>query len=174
VILEDSKVRVSTRQLAPHQSFTITGTAPFGTVLIRSDGPGLCGDSKGGSRIVGNSDPCLIPEGKTATFENTTAHTVAMLLVNVMQEKQPLTVNKVVLGPGKEIEDASERNDTLLIAMSPVQLRELHNLADESTWAPTKPKILKLNPNAATWMPPGTYHLKNLLATTCSFVTLEW
>jgi hypothetical protein len=150
------------------------GTAPLDTLLIRSDGTGLCGDSKGRSRIVANSDPCLIPEGKTATFESTSGHSVAVLFVNVLQEKQPLTVDKVVLGPGKEMEDASERNDTLLIAMSSVRLREVHNLADESRWVPSKTKILRLNQNTATGMRPGTYHLKNLLRTTCSFVSFEW
>lgn len=99
---------------------------------------------------------------------------VTVLVIDILRESQPLTVELVELGPGKELQDASDRNETLVVAASPLQLRAVYNLGDESTWVPSRVEVLKLKSNTAAWMRPGTYHLKNLLQTSCSFVTVKW
>jgi hypothetical protein len=72
------------------------------------------------------------------------------------------------------IEDASDRNATLLVAISDCRFRDVRNLGDESEWTPSKPEIVAMSVGNVKWIRPGIHHFKNLGLATAKLVSIEW
>ena len=174
VLFANAKARISIVQVLPHLGYYVTAKIPFGSVVIRLDGPGVCGDAKGSSRVIVTGDPCLVHSGEKASFPNTSGHAVQMLIIDLMSKHQALTIEKHTLAPGRELEDASERNETLVIAKSPVRLRETRDSRDDSKRVSGKAEVINLKPLTVSWLQPGTYAFTNLLTIPSSFVLVEW
>lgn len=173
-----SKARLLHVDLLPGQSYRVTGAAKFGAVVIWLSGSGVCGESSETSsrvgRVIKSDDPCLVPNGGAKVFRNTTDRAIPMTIVEVLQQDQPLTVLKGVLKPLAELVDASERNYTLLIALTPLRLRAVRESTETSGATSTKTKILQLGAKDTFWLEPGIYSLTNMLHRKCLFVTVEW
>jgi hypothetical protein len=55
---------------------------------------------------------------------------VPLVLINVVAETQSLTIESTTLARNQELEDASDRNATLLVAITSLRLRDVRNLTD--------------------------------------------
>lgn len=57
-----------------------------------------------------------------------------LLLIQLSAESQALTFEKFSLAGHRELEDGSDRNATMIVALGKIRLRTLKNLGDESEW----------------------------------------
>ena len=85
---------------------------------------------------------------------------------------QELTVGPFVLN--NAIENASDRNATLLVAVTDARFSDTRNLGDESEWIPSKPNIIVMNYGSVRWIRPGIHHFKNFGPITARLVSIEW
>ena len=85
---------------------------------------------------------------------------------------QDLTLEALTVS--NALEDASDRNDTLIVALAPVQLRDVWNIGDESQWRPSKPEVIRMGAGDVKWIRPGIHHFSNLQPTPARFVFIEW
>ncbi len=97
-----------------------------------------------------------------------------LLVVKVKMATQGLTINPVRLKSAQGLDDASGRNMTLLIALSPVHLSDVVNLGDESQWHPSKPRTIVLRKGQTQWLRAGIHHLQNSGGQLADFITVEW
>jgi hypothetical protein len=111
---------------------------------------------------------------ESAIFVNDADGPKRLITVEPKETIQELTVEKTVLAPNQKLQDASELNDTLLIAVTGVNLRDVRNLGDESHWKSSRPVFVRLRSGAVAWLKPGMHELKNVSSRSCEFVTVEW
>jgi hypothetical protein len=113
-----------------------------------------------------------LPSGAEMQLLNESQSIARLIVVDVKAASQPLTIDS--LSVPSSLEDASDRNETLLVAVSPLQIRHTWNLGDESRWVPSKPDVLRMSQGEVRWIRPGIHHFKNLLRRPADFVLLEW
>lgn len=116
----------------------------------------------------------FVPPGRSVTLTSASSATRRFLIVDIRQATQRPTAQAIFLQDGHELQDASDRNETLLIAVSPVILRDIANRGSESEWLPGKPSIIRLQVGQVAWIPAGTHHLKNLSRQEAKLVAVEW
>lgn len=120
-------------------------------------------------------DTRVIPGKQALTLEDSYAQAAPIVLVRIDTATQSLTITKTNLAPSAQSEDASDRNDTLVIALSPLTLRDVRDLGEEDEpWKSAPPATLSLSPGQTSWLNPGMHRLTNLAQTKASFVTIEW
>lgn len=115
-----------------------------------------------------------IPGSKDTVITAESEDSAPLVVVNVKTEQQELTVEAQRLAPSQSLEDASDRNLTLTVAVSSVCLRDVVNLGDESAWRPSPPVVLRIRAGQTRWLGAGTHHLRNCGSQDAEFVTLEW
>jgi hypothetical protein len=98
-----------------------------------------------------------------------------LVIVNVRRARQAQTFDQVELDPGKAMEDASSRNETLLVALSPIRLRDIMNHSDEGE-PPSygEPHSVALEAGKTAWLQPGMHQITNIGGSIAKFVTIEW
>jgi hypothetical protein len=161
-------------QLPPGKSYIIRAPS-HGSVWVAIDGATVVNrGTSGGLLRVFAGDTGFVPGDRTATLSNEGSRPATLVIVAIKTAEQQPTVEAVFLKGEQELKDASERNETLLIAVSPQVLQDITNTGDESEWVPSKPVTLRLRPCAVTWIKGGTHHLKNLASAEARFVTIEW
>jgi hypothetical protein len=100
---------------------------------------------------------------------------VSLVAVNIVTAAQALTFDSLEILPRKELEDGSDRNDTLLVALAPLKLREVRDLSDEDEpWKSGPPRMIELEKGQFTWLKPGVHRLRNTGNSAARFVTIEW
>jgi hypothetical protein len=116
-----------------------------------------------------------ISSGESLELAPTKATAPRLLLVDIVASSQALTIEATKLSPHQELEDASDRNETLLIALNNMQLRDERDLAEEGEpCKPSLPKVIRLNSGHSVWLKPGMHRVRNTGNSTASFVTVEW
>ncbi len=98
-----------------------------------------------------------------------------LVIVNVKRARQAQTFDHVELGLGKIMEDASARNETLLVALDSLRLHDLIDQADEgepSNYG--KPQLIELRAGQTAWLQPGIHQIINIGGSMAGFVTIEW
>lgn len=99
----------------------------------------------------------------------------SLVLITIKNTYQDLTIEDTVLTHRQELEDASDRNVSLLVAISPMQLRDVRDQNGEGeSWKSSNPTIIKLSAGQTVWLPPGMHRFRNLGDSTAHFVTIEW
>ncbi len=97
------------------------------------------------------------------------------VVVDVFKTAQPLTITIEDLAVRQDLEDASARNQTLLIALASFQIRDERDLADEGEpWKPSRAKLLQLHQGEAVWLKHGMHLLHNTGNADARFITIEW
>ena len=100
---------------------------------------------------------------------------VSLVLIKVVTATQPLTIETTTLARNQELEDASDRNTTLLIAIVPLRLSDVRDQADaDEPWKSGSQKTIELQQGQTTWLMRGMHRLRNSGNTTIRFVTVEW
>lgn len=100
---------------------------------------------------------------------------VSLILIKVVTTTQPLTIETTTLARNHELEDASDRNTTLLIAIDPLRLRDVLDLAaPDGPWKSGSQKTIELEQGQTSWLRRGMHRLRNSGNNTVRFVTVEW
>jgi hypothetical protein len=81
------------------------------------------------------------------------------------------TLAETTLEPGQSLKESTNRDDTLLIAISTGELQ--HEGSTSKTQA-TLGSVLTLQPGAVNWLPEGRHQLTNIGTTAARFVTVEF
>jgi hypothetical protein len=101
--------------------------------------------------------------------------TIPLVLVEVVSARQPLTIKATTLAPNQELEDASDRNSTLLVAVAPLRLRDVSDLAEEGEpWKSGPQRNIELQKGEAAWLKEGMHRVRNAGNSVARFVTIEW
>jgi hypothetical protein len=96
-------------------------------------------------------------------------------LVEVVSARQPLTIEATTLAPNQELEDASDRNSTLLVAIAPLRLRDVSDLAEEGVpWKAGPQRRIELQKGETAWLNKGMHRVRNAGNSVARFVTIEW
>jgi len=100
-----------------------------------------------------------------------------LLLVHVRSGHQPLTIQVNSLQKEETLEDASQRNRTLVVALSPLCLLYQRNVAaeeDQVRWLPEKPRTIRMQEGQTRWLRAGIFRLKSCQTQAFQFITVEW
>ncbi len=100
---------------------------------------------------------------------------VPLVLVEVITARQPLTIQATTLVSNQELEDASDRNSTLLVAIEPLRLRDVSGLAEEGEpWKAGPQRKIELQKGETVWLKQGMHRVRNAGNSVARFVTIEW
>lgn len=83
-----------------------------------------------------------------------------------------LTLAGATLDPRQSVDESEDREDTLLIAVTPVLLA--HDVDMGATRHRSSSTQLELHPGEATWLPAGKHQLRNLSSRPVHFITVEF
>lgn len=98
-----------------------------------------------------------------------------LVLVNILSSSQPLSIESTSLAPQQQLEDASERNRTLLIALSDLLLRDERDLAEEGeAWRSSPARRIRLRSGNVVWLRHGMHRIRNTGNAAAKFITIEW
>jgi hypothetical protein len=114
-------------------------------------------------------------DGHTIDLANVSSIPVDLVLIRIDRTIQPLTIELGELNPSQQLEDASDRNDTLIVALIPVTLRDVRDLsAEDEAWKSAPATMIRIQAGKTAWLTPGMHRLRNLGATKARFITIEW
>jgi hypothetical protein len=129
----------------------------------------------GKSAILKAGDYQKIPGVQSLELSQSGPMPVPLVLIKVVTTIQPLTIETTTLARHQELVDASDRNTTLLIAIDPLRLRDVRDLADEDEpWKSGPQKTIELQEGQTAWLLRGMHRLRNSGKTATRFVTVEW
>jgi hypothetical protein len=166
--------------------------AKISIVQVTPDAPSkFRPDSSQGFIVVSLQDCLLIIDGRKESLRlgdfreakgdqvlqvaNASSTPASLVLVNVRSRSQQLTIIRSTLAPNQESEDASDRSTTLLVAIAPLRLRDVRDMAGEDeTWKSSKSKMIQLREGETEWLQPGMHRLRNIGSAQAQFVTIEW
>jgi hypothetical protein len=146
-----------------HQRFVIVALTDCSVVI---DGKMIV--LKGGefTEELGEVSLKLAPAGDT---------TPILVLVNILSSSQPLTIKSTKLEPQQQLEDASDRNRTLLIALSDLLLRDERDLAEEGEpWRSSPARRIRLRSGNVVWLRHGMHRVQNTGNASARYITIEW
>lgn len=136
------------------------------------------------SSLVLNGEPIFLKAGEHKTFlrqrhlqlSQSGENALPVVVVEVLAWKQELTIERCTLTAHQQQEDASDRNATLLIAITAVKLKDERNSGkgDDGPWIAGSKRNILLTPGASTWLKAGEHRIQNLRDTAAQFVTVEW
>ena len=173
VLLNDAKALVTQVELSAGQTYPVAEDQN-GTVWTALD-PIVLLEMKGGQqnqKRVNAGDAAIVHAGEHVGFRAERGLPARLVLVKPKTTQQDLTVEPFVLTGS--LEDASDRNATLLIAISNSRFRDTRNLGDESEWKPGKPDTITMRSGSVRWIRSGIHHFKNLGPTAARLVSIEW
>ena len=115
------------------------------------------------------------PAGTIADFKPAASASPQLALVQILKSPQPLTVVANSLAVHQGLEDASARNETLLIALDDFQISDERALTDEGKpWTSARAKSVRLRKGETTWLEPGMHRVQNVGSSNARFLTIEW
>lgn len=98
-----------------------------------------------------------------------------LALVEVVTSFQALTITSTSLAAHQDLEDASDRNQTLVVALDNLEIRDEQSLAAEGEpWKPSEIKIIRLQRGETGWLDHGKHRVRNAGSTVARFITIEW
>lgn len=98
-----------------------------------------------------------------------------LALVEVVASSQTLTITSHSLAAHQELEDASDRNQTLIVALDSLEISDEHNLAAEGEpWKPSEIRVIRLQRGGTGWLNHGIHRVRNARSTIARFMTIEW
>ncbi len=153
-------------------TYEIRATAAKGAVWIAIDPFEVVGDAETRAALPG--DTGTVPSGAKQEFRNVGRQAARLTIIEVKSAIQDLTVQVHNLTPGHALDEASESNDALIIAVTALKLREVWNLEKEDDWVPSKPIVFALDAGGVRWVAEGEHEFSNLLPVPIRFVTVEW
>lgn len=174
VLLDDSKAQVAAVNIPPAATYAAHTKAPKGAVWIAVGA--LEVTTGAATRTVLPGDAGTLPTGASLDFRNVSEMPVRLIVINVKSDINEPTVQTFGLAAGQTLEEASEANETLLVAVSGLKLRDVWNLEEDEgrPWRPSKPVLITIGPGDVRWVRAGTHEFTNLLSTKVRFVTIEW
>jgi hypothetical protein len=96
-------------------------------------------------------------------------------LVEVVASSQALTITSKSLASHQEMEDASDRNQTLVVALDSLEIRDKQDLAAEGQpWRASETRLIRLQRGETAWLNQGMHRVKNAGSTVAKFITIEW
>ncbi len=173
VVLNDAKALVTQIDISPGGTYKLP-EAQGGDVWTALD-PVILLTKKGGQQSqkrVRAGDAATVETGEQIEFRAGRGLPAHLVVVKPKMTQQELTVGPFVLSGS--LEDASDRNATLLVAISNCRFRDTWNLGDESEWTPSKPDIVVMKAGSVRWIRPGIHHFKNLGSSAARMVSIEW
>jgi len=173
ILLDDQKARATAIEVSLAEPYTLKADKR-GSVWVALD-PFILSKNKGGqksSKRVRAGDAEIVGSDEELQFRTESGLRARLVVIDPRMPHQELTVSPFTLS--SSIEDASERNATLLVAISDCRFRDVRNLGDESEWTPSKPQIVAMSVGNVKWIRPGIHHFKNLGLATANLVSIEW
>lgn len=129
----------------------------------------------GQSTTLKAGDYKKIPGTQSLELAQSGLTTVPFVLIKVVAATQSLTIEATTLARNQELEDASDRNATLLVAITSLRLHDVRNLADEGEhWKSGPQRTIELQQGQTVWLMQGMHRLRNSGNTATQFVTVEW
>jgi hypothetical protein len=159
--------------LEPHTPQQFRSTSNNGFVLIAFTNSSLLVNDQATTLRAGDSHQ--VRGSQMLDIVNTSALPSELVLIKVDTASQGLTLLQERLDMHQELEDASDRNDTLVVALTPIALRDVRDLADEDE--PLKssaPRTIVLQQGGSAWLAPGMHRLVNVGKVKARFITIEW
>lgn len=174
VVLEDSRARATTVEIPQSGTYTLQSNAAKGSVWVALEDARFVITDAGVSqnKTVSAGDTGKVPPGNSVQFQNEKQGPARLIIVDVKTSLQDLTVQAFSISGS--LLDASDRNETLIIALAPLRLRDVWNTGNESRWRPSKPEIIRMGAGDVRWIRPGIHHFSNQLRTLAKFVFIEW
>jgi hypothetical protein len=164
--------QVSRIQIQARNSQVIHPISGEGMILIALHD---CDLSVNGEELVLRGGKFKAIRGSKALLVQALEPTSAdFLVVNVRSADQALTVEASSLRGRQSLEDASDRNETLLVAISSVRPGDVWNIGAEDEWHPAKPKWISLQAREFCWVRAGLNHFENRSGGVAQFITIEW
>ncbi len=108
------------------------------------------------------------------TVATASGNSVRLIVVNVRTASQPLTIQSTKVGRHKELEDASARNRTLLIAISSLRMSDRIDRSDLAGPHWGQSRTIALEPGKTLWLRPGIHRMQNENTQIIAFITVEW
>jgi hypothetical protein len=175
IVSDTAKAQVVLVQVSQRLPYSLLGGEPGGAVWVALEDDVLVTEKRAGTvrRVTAGVAKAVAP-GEQVEFSGPGQRTCQIVVIKPRSAIQPLTVRTTILDAWQELQDASSANDTLVVAISPLRLRDVWNLGDESEWKPSKPRLLALPAGAVVWIPSGMHHITNLLPRPAKLVTVEW
>ena len=173
-ILNDSRVKVTRAIVRASTPYVLKGEK-YGSVWVslNSEMSFVPGESsKEKSKTIQIGEAGLVRPGTSVQFRAVGNPAGVLIVVEPKTTHQPLTITSLSLDT--ELEDASDSNETLLIAISACRLQDTRNTGDESEWIPSRPEIISLKAGHMRWLRAGTHHLENLGSDKSKLVEIEW
>jgi hypothetical protein len=173
ILLNDEKALVTQIEVSPGETYVLTKDQR-GDVWTAID-PVVLVTKKGGAQIsrrVRAGEAAIVSSDEELKFHLESVSHSRLVIVKPKMAHQELTVGPFILS--SSIEDASDRNATLLVAVSDCRFRDTRNLGDESEWIPSKPNIVTMSAGSVRWIRPGIHHFKNLGPIAAVLVSIEW
>lgn len=174
VLLEDQKVLVTEVELSDGEPFFLPHAA-YGTVWIARD-PMMFAETSNGQHQVRPVPAGHVQSAETdekAQWSAKPDSRARLLLVTPKTPHQELTIEPFLTG-NRTSEDASDRNATLVVAISPIRFRDTQNRGDESQWIPSKPEIITLHSGGLKWISPGIHHFYRVSTQNGNAISIEW
>lgn len=127
-------------------------------------------------RAPGDTAATFVVVDVLDAFQPLTLSTYATQVENPADPEICLQSIDEALAPGQILQQHSDQNDTLIVAIRPVKLRDVWNLSqDESEgWRPSKPVTIQLSSGAVQWTRTGIHQFRNLGTIPAHFVRIEW
>ena len=85
-----------------------------------------------------------------------------------------LTMAGATLGPEQTFSAETNRDDTLLVTLTPAHLQHQFILGEQSEWVLTQPREENLKPGEVIWMPRGKHRLRNIGRRKARYITVEF
>ena len=165
--------RVSVATLHGSEGLSIEPLSEIGVILLAV---GECTIMVNGSPVALKSGERSFVHGRqTVNVNSSDTRPAFLLVVNVRTARQAQTFDRIELVPGKAMEDASTRNETLLVALTSLRLRDIIDKSDEGEPLNYgRPRSIELPAGKTAWLPPGMHHITNVGGSLAKFVTIEW
>jgi hypothetical protein len=172
-ISEKDLAKVSLIGLDRETRLTLQATSEEGFVVIAIQD---CVILINGTSIRLNAgDHKAVPGKRSLELAQSGLTPISLVLVEVVSAQQPLTIEAKTLAPGEGLEDASDRNSTLLIAIAPLRLRDVRNLAEEGEpWKTSPQRTIELQKGHTTWLKEGMHRVRNMGNSAARFIMIEW
>jgi hypothetical protein len=145
VVLDDETVSVA--DVTTAGEYKVEGARLHGSLWVALDNAALLLNGAGATvRTVHAGEAELVAPGTEVFFRSLDNRPFRLIVIAVKRKLQDLTVQASELKAGGELQDASDRNQTLLIALSSLRVRDVQNLASESEWKPGPPRVVQMLP----------------------------
>jgi len=173
VLLDDAKTLVTRIELSPGAIYALPKDQA-GSVWIAIDPIVLVAKKNGiqRKRQVRAGEAEIVGSGEELEFQVKSDLYARLVVVKPKMADEELTVGPFLLS--RSIEDASDRNVMLLVAISSCRFSDTRNLGDESEWIPSKPDMVVMKVGSVHWIRPGIHHFKNLGPAAAELVSIEW